>query len=199
MAVQVVAEGILFSTDRNITVSLTDDSGGLVGQSQRPKVLKWPNREIIIGYVGQAEIEEKPTDLWLYDFIGAHLDEEGESLLELARALKARLEFAFRNEDQDDPEALVIHLGGFTARDGQWAPEVWFVRNPHGMDEFGYTDATNDFDATEELDAALELSGNEIRERVRALAEANSPFWFHQGYDIGTSMSWIRPPRSVCR
>jgi hypothetical protein len=186
MAVQIVAEGILFATDRNITVSLTDDSGGLVGQSQRPKVLKWPNREIIIGYVGQAEIEEQPTDLWLYDFIGAHLD-EGESLSELAHALEDRLEFAFRREDGDDPPALIIHLGGFIAREGQWVPEVWFVRNPHGMDETGYTNVTTDFDATEELGSRFDgLPGNEIRERVRALAEANSPFWFHQGYDLGT-------------
>jgi hypothetical protein len=189
MVVQLVAEGILFATDRNITTTLSGADTTMIGQSQRPKVLKWPNREVIVGFVGLGKLEDKPTDLWLYDFIGAHLD-ESESLCELALALEDRLEFAFRNEDPDDVPELIIHLGAFVERDGEWVPEVWFIRNPHAMNEAGeYTDVSLDFDATEELATPARfagMSGNEIRERVRAMADRNQPFWFHQGYDLGT-------------
>jgi hypothetical protein len=30
------------------------------------------------------------------------------------------------------------------------------------------------------------MTGNEIRERVRAMVDQGQPFWFHQGYDLGT-------------
>jgi hypothetical protein len=114
-------------------------------------VLKWPNREVIVGFVGLARIEDKPTDLWLYDFIGEHLD-PGESVEDLAVGLKDRLVAVFRNGDPVKVEGLTIHLGGFVCRDGEWIPEVWFIRNAHGMDEAArYVDVTNDFDVSEEL------------------------------------------------
>jgi hypothetical protein len=191
LAVRVVGEGIFFATDRNVTIELPDASPARIGQSQRPKVLKWPNREVIVGFVGLARLglRQQPTDLWLYDFIGEHLD-EGESLGELATALKDRLELAFQTEDPVEPEGLTVHLGGFVERDGQWAPEVWFIRNSHGMDETGrYINVTHEFDVSEELSTPgrfIGMTGNEIRERVRTLAAAGEPFWFHQGYDLGT-------------
>ena len=58
LVVQLVPEGLLFGADRNITsqLKLSDGSVEIVvsGQSERPKVLKWPNREVIVGYVGAA-------------------------------------------------------------------------------------------------------------------------------------------------
>lgn len=54
--VQLVPEGLLFGADRNITSETTlGDATVLVtvsGQSQRPKVLKWPNHEVIVGLIG---------------------------------------------------------------------------------------------------------------------------------------------------
>ncbi len=189
MAVRVVAEGILFATDRNVTVQLPGATASRVGQSQRPKVLKWPNREVIIGFSGVAWLEDQPMDLWLYDFIGRHLD-EAEPLADLAAELKNRLEFAFRRRDAEEPGGLILHLGGFVEKDGEWVPQVWFVRNPHGLDEAGsYINVTNDFDASEELltpGRFAAMSGNEIRDGVRAMADRGEPFWFHQGYDLGT-------------
>lgn len=50
LLVQLVPQGILFGADRNVTTEVSQ-GGHLVvqGQSQRPKVVKWPNREAIIG------------------------------------------------------------------------------------------------------------------------------------------------------
>jgi hypothetical protein len=189
MAVRVVAEGILFATDRNVTVELPGASATRVGQSQRPKVLKWPNREVILAAVGLAWLEDQPMDQWLYDFIGRHLEPD-QSLADLAAALKDRLEFAVRREYPDNPSAVILHLGGFSEREGQWTPEVWFVRNAHGLDEAGqYVDVTHEFDVSEELGIPgrfAGLAGDEIRKRVRELADRGEPFWFHQGYDLGT-------------
>ena len=70
LLVEVVPEGILFVADRNVTAFQT--VGGRIesrGQSQRRKVLRWPDRTAIVGYVGEAEIGGVPTDDWLYDFI----------------------------------------------------------------------------------------------------------------------------------
>jgi hypothetical protein len=68
---------LIFGADRNVTSQLTVRDGSVevvvTGQSQRPKVLKWPNHEVIIGYVGSAEIAGLPIDQWLYAFIGRNL------------------------------------------------------------------------------------------------------------------------------
>ncbi|MGZ4287334.1 MAG: hypothetical protein ACXVHB_23970 [Solirubrobacteraceae bacterium] len=179
MAVRVVGEGILFATDRNITTELPGASPPSIGQSQRPKVLKWPNREVIVGFVGLARIDDRPTDLWLYTFIGEHLD-VGEAVGDLAIALKDHLDATFRHRDPRKAEGLTLHLGGFAWKDGEWVPEVWFIRNSHGMDEAGrYINVTNEFDVSEELSTPgrfIGMTGNEIREHVRAMADRGDPF-----------------------
>lgn len=188
MAVRVVGEGILFATDRNVTIELPGASPSSIGQSQRPKVLKWPNREVIVGFVGLARIDDQPTDLWLYDFIGEHLD-VAESVGELATALKVHLDGTFRHRDPSKAEGLTLHLGGFVWRDGQWVTEVWFIRNSHGLDEAGrYINVTNEFDVSEELSTPgrfIGMTGNEIRTQVRGMANRGEPFWFHQ---VGTTV-----------
>ena len=58
------------------------------------------------------------------------------------------------------------------------------------MDEAGRSiNVTNEFDVSEELSTPgrfIGMTGNEIREHVRAMADRGDPFWFHQGYDLGT-------------
>lgn len=45
MVVQVVRDGILFGADRNVTTDLCVGDDVLAsGQTQHPKVLKWPNQ-----------------------------------------------------------------------------------------------------------------------------------------------------------
>jgi hypothetical protein len=81
LVVQLVREGLLFGADRNITTTVrlgTGPQGTVIasGQAPRPKVLKWPNRPVVVGYVGRARIAGRYTDEWLYDFIGRNLDTE---------------------------------------------------------------------------------------------------------------------------
>lgn len=66
LVVQLVPEGVLFGADRNVTTTVQQGALIASGQAQRPKVLKWPNREIVVGYVGRAKIRDLHTDEWLY-------------------------------------------------------------------------------------------------------------------------------------
>jgi hypothetical protein len=158
------------------------------GQAPRAKVLKWPNREVVVGYVGKAEIAEGEfTDEWLYSFIGRNLDTD-LSLRQLAENLKRDLERDLRGAVADEP--MLLHLGGFVEEAGQWEPRVLFVRNARTLDALGnYTDIEADFLVTEELDTPgyfQGMSGNEIRADLDRRAQAWTPLWFHQGYDLGT-------------
>jgi hypothetical protein len=78
LAVRLVPDGLIFGADCNVTSRWVLEDGGVLitasGQSERPKVLNWPNREVIVGYVGAARIEHRATDEWLYRFIGGRLD-----------------------------------------------------------------------------------------------------------------------------
>ena len=158
----------------------------MLGQSQRPKVLRWPNRKALIGYVGAATIGGLPTDEWLYDFIGDHLD--FASFEVLAHDLKAAIqEQRALDEGSRDPEALVLHLAGFEERDSHQVPVVWYIRNPHGMKEGYYTDIRKEFLCTEEFWRYFpDVPPSQIRNRLAQLASNNRPFWFHQGLDLGT-------------
>ena len=184
MVVQLVPEGLLIGADRNVTTQARSGRVVRIGQSRRPKVLKWPNRELLIGYVGLAAVMEEPIDQWLYRFIGRHLDED---LGTVASALKQELEA----ETLLYGEPLIIHLGGFARVDGDWRPVVWFIRNTHRLNiqTGAYEDIRADFAVSEEISSPTyfgELSVEEIRANIRQRAEQWQPFWFHQGYDLGT-------------
>ncbi|MCJ7667952.1 MAG: hypothetical protein MUP04_06700 [Anaerolineae bacterium] len=192
LVVQMLPQGIIFGADRNITVTrVASDSSGrsvtfVLGQSQRPKVLRWPNKKALIGYVGVAEVGGIPTDEWLYEYIGNHL--EFPSFETLAYDLTETIqEQRALDEGQNEPEALVLQLAGFEERDAQQVPVVWYIRNPHGMRDGFYTDIRKEFLCSEEFWKYFpNIPPNQIRDRLNRLALDNRPFWFHQGLDLGT-------------
>ena len=128
LVVQLAPAGMLFGADRNITTDLKLSSGQMTtvlsAQTERPKVLKWPNHEVIVGYVGQAELDERPADEWLYGFIGRHL--HFRNLQEVADALTADLNVLLP-DFSDEP--MILHLGGFEKVEEQWTPRVYYIRN----------------------------------------------------------------------
>src|ERR1700694_2310657 len=128
MVVQLTPLGILLCADRKLTSPVTLPRGKkeivLQGQSQSPKVLKWPNHELIVGYVGQGELAGKPSDAWLYSFIGKHL--QFANLQDIADALTADLNALFPTFP-DEP--MILHLCGFEMDKGQSKPRIYFIRN----------------------------------------------------------------------
>jgi hypothetical protein len=187
MVVQLVRDGLLFGADRNITSSLRNSSNVVAtGQSPRPKVLKWPNHEVVVGYVGRATISDGVyTDEWLYDFIGRNLHADlgqltHDNLQQLAHGLKDRLEFDMRGTV--GASAMVLHLGGFVDDDaGGWKPEVWYIRNSVAP----YIDVWSEFLVSEEIKVKFPwITGDEIQADLAERARNWQPFWFHQGYDL---------------
>lgn len=186
LVVQLVREGLLFGADRNITTSLRRGPDVLAsGQSPRPKVLRWPNRQVVVGYVGRASVAGQHADAWLYDFIGRNLD-TNLSLRQLAENLKSDLECDLGDEVGAD--AMILHLGGFVEDAGQWKPQVWYIRNARGLDALGYKDIVGEFDVpSDEIPKYFQgMTGDQIRADVEQRAKNWEPFWFHQGYDLAT-------------
>ena len=111
LLVEVVPQGLVFGADRNVTFTKQrmTESGNITieihGQNQRSKVLRWPNRKALVGYVGAAEIGKIPTDEWLYDFIGSHVD--FISFEVLSESLRSKVEEQRRIDEGDlKPETL---------------------------------------------------------------------------------------------
>lgn len=197
LVVQLVPQGILFGADRNVTTELSQ-GGRLVvqGQSQRPKVLKWPNREAIIGYVGAGSIRDVPTDQWLYhSFIGQNLSFTG--FKSVAESLTDQLNSEMASGRLS--ERLIIHLGGFEEVKGEWTPVVWFIRNTTGLKPTGEYVLGQLFECSEEISDPRYFggkSGNEIRKDLEARVNNWGFFSFRQGFDLGAFNAFdsvIRP------
>ena len=183
LIVHLVPQGLLFGADRNITAEIRREDGGIEirvqGQSQRPKVLKWPNREAIVGYVGAAEIASMPTDLWLYQrLIGRNL--AFPDFDTVAYSLQRELNACLASGDLAGP--LVVHLGGFEQVGSEWKPVVWFIRNTTGLTNVGTYVLGTGFECSEELLKPTYFgskTGSEIRAEVQ-----RAYFSFRQGYDL---------------
>ncbi len=196
LVVQILSQGILFGADRNISfISTRRTSVGqtinIMGQSQRRKVLRWPNNKALIGYVGAATIANLPTDEWLYNFIGKNLN--FQNFEELAIHLRNEVQMQRTIDEKDrDAEPLIIHLAGFEDRDSIKIPVVWYVRNSHRLDPvIGYADIRKDFAVSEELwkkEYIEDSIPQNIREFLDRRARNFQPFWFHQGVDLPPSI-----------
>lgn len=153
-----------------------------IGQTQRPKVLKWPNHDTIIGYVGAGAIGGVSTDQWLYAFVGRHLT--FPDFATLATELTAELNAALAAGELAD--ALILHLGGFEDVAGEWTPRIWFIRNTTDLSAAGYTQGQQ-FSASEEIAQPTYFgtkTGNQIRADVVAMVQSGGLFSFRQGFDL---------------
>ena len=182
MVVQLAPAGLLIGADRNITsqVTLSDGSTRIVvsGQAQRPKVLKWPNHEVIVGYVGQAILADRPTDEWSYSFIGRHLDYG--SLQELADELTSDLNYLLPTFAESP---MIVHLGGFEIVEGQATPRIFFIRNTIGLTPGGAYVIGNKFDCSDEV-IDPQYFGTKTGDAIKAQVAWPNYFSFRQGYDL---------------
>ncbi len=202
LVVQVLQEGIIFGADRNVTKTSvrTSRNGRTIsttyGQCQRPKVLRWPNNKALIGYAGAATIGKMSSDNWLYDFIGRNLS--FNRFDELSRTLRNEVQSQRAiDEEDEEPEGLIIHLAGFEEREQRKVPVVWYITNCHGLDPIkGYASITKEFGPSEELWQAKYIeksTPDTIREYLGQRAKEYEPFWFHQGFDLGVfnTLDWF--------
>jgi hypothetical protein len=182
LVVHLVPQGLIFCADRNITATRRNGVLLLRGQTQRPKVLKWPNRDAIVGYVGQARIGTVETDEWLYSFIGRNVTFPDFDVL--ADALTNDLNAAMQaGEITGD---VTLHLGGFEQVNGEWTPRIWFIRNTTALTPTGPI-LGQSFVRSEEIAQPGYFggkTGNQIRLDVANRVNHGGLFSFRQGYDL---------------
>ncbi|MEP7341527.1 MAG: hypothetical protein ABI977_27595 [Acidobacteriota bacterium] len=201
LVVELVPEGIVFGADRNISdthvgpVEVLEDSaqGRFIEQphyhyfqSSGAKILRWPKRKALIGYVGEAIIGGTPSDEWLYDFIGENIN--FDNFTGLAESLRRGVEDERRkDEGEENPRALIIHLAGFEEREGIQVPAVWVIRNDH--DPPYLKDLRKEFLAIDciwpDL-AKASLAPQDFRNHLTERAMKYNPLWFHQGIGLAT-------------
>jgi hypothetical protein len=201
LLIELVPQGIIFGADRNITIERvkvrheeSQDGTTFIEerhehrcQSPRPKVLRWPQRKALIGYVGEAQINNVPTDEWLYDFIGDHL--QFDSFETLAESLRRSVERQRRiDEGDNDPAPIIIHLAGFEEREGIQVPAVWVIRNDHSRRPQYLSDIRKEFEKADCIweERPWQVTPRNIRNVLSEQANLFKPLWFHQRYDLGT-------------
>jgi hypothetical protein len=182
---EVVADGIVFAADKNVTITKFDGDGNAVStvQDLGSKILRWPKRKALLGYVGCAQIGSQTTHDWLYDFIGEHIDFTEPAVV--AYDLRDRLQTRIGGPDAP---ACIVQFATFVNREGHIVPEFWHITNIPGLTPTGYQPASETFSASERLlgfhliDEGVTPAG--IREYLRNRALQFAPFWFHQGIGL---------------
>lgn len=178
LVTELLSSGIVFGADKNLT---RYDLNGTPSQpAQTTKVLRWPNKDTLFGFVGVAELNGKLLPEWL-EFIQDETDPDWE-LCETAEFIQRKVQEDWVNADP--PEGLIIHLAGFTESRGLTLPEVWHIANVSGLGLYGYTEFSNEFYCEEAFMQEMpQIHPSEIRKRLRVLEKQLQPFWFHQGFD----------------
>ena len=181
---EVLADGIVFAADKNITISKLDGQGNVVSTVQEPgsKILRWPKRKALLGYVGCGQVGGQTMQEWLYDFMGEHIEFTEPEVV--ANEMRDRLQ---SNLGGPGAAASIVQFATFARREGHIVPEFWHITNIHGLTATGDYDPPSDsFIASERLLGVHlnQASPANIRGCLRSCANQFRPFWFHQGLDL---------------
>lgn len=185
LVVEVTSEGMIFGGDKNVTSTYPD--GTTKQEKQTEKVLKWPNNQALIGFVGNGSISGKSTTDWMKEFIQANLN--FTSLSDTAEKLRREVETQRLKDEGANRQArgMIIHLGGFTKRDNIDVPEIYLITNVHGIGKYGYEPADQKYNVSEEFWKYFpQDKPKDIKKTLKVLSKNLEPFWFHQGFDLFT-------------
>ncbi len=148
-------EGIVFVADKNATITQIP-SGKKHVEPTATKVIAWPFQKAVVGFVGLGRLAGRlPMDEWMRIFIAETrvFDDIGR----IAHKLRDRIQEDF---DKDYPMAtdirknhLVIHLGGFTTKNGTQTPVMYHIWNHGDIDpNTGYPVAERNFKISEDIE-----------------------------------------------
>lgn len=184
LVVNATSEGIIFGADR--LSRWGPDPNGNVGFAEGFKILRWPNRRAMVGFVGMADLgrrsERNSTFEWLTDFIGENHD--FDTVAALANNLTSQVQRQFNQDGwQGEPDdVFVLELAGYErSSDGTVLPTIWHIANTHGIENGSYTNIDSNFGASEELISKYSVAD---RENMRTVLR-NRPHWIHQTGDFG--------------
>lgn len=173
--------GIVFGADRNVTIK--DTRGDY--QEQESKVFNWPRDDVIFGYVGVARLGGKPIREWLNEQLPSYSNIT--QLSKIADRLRYQIEEQRLADNSDnEPQALIIHLGGFEYSENGYIPQIWHIANVKNIGLYDYLEFSREFYAEDGFSEEMrkrEITDSEIRDYLCVKAKQLDPFWFHQGYD----------------
>ena len=180
-------DGIVFAADKNLTLRQIDTGKQTILEGDLTKVLMWPNRRAVVGFVGLAQLEDLKTDEWLRIFIAE--TRNFNSLEATASLLGERLNSVVGTIRGSVAEyRLMIHLGGFESIDNIPTPVMYTITNIPELDgKGGYASATRHFDIVEVFRPAYESwpdpseYPSEIRERLEEMENRDHFLWFNNG------------------
>ena len=180
-----LADGFVFAADKNVTITKLDGHGNGVStvQDLGSKILRWPRRKALVGYVGCAQVGGQTMYDWLYDFMGEHIAFTEPAAV--ANDMRDRLQ---RELGGPGATRSIVEFATFARKEGHVVPEFWHITNVHGLLATGYQPASDTFIAAEQLLGVHlkneQISPANIRDYLRSCASQFRPFWFHQGFGL---------------
>ncbi len=179
----VVPEGLIFAADRNVS----DPHGKVSGRS--PKIVRWLNPPLLVGYVGKAYVSGVPTHEWLTAFLDGNATDD---LGALADRLAEKLEMAFEGYATED-RGTIVHLGAFEHRPDGPLPAIWYIRDAQIRLD-GSIEHLAKFEPRDELkrDPTLNgayfgtATGSQIRHLLQSSGTPLPWAGYRQSFDLGT-------------
>jgi hypothetical protein len=191
-------EGIVFVADKNATITYRTPAGERkYVEPTATKVLSWPWRRAIAGFVGLGHLAGHTMDEWMRVFIaGSH---EFDDICTLAAGLKARIQDDFRKDFSPNADLsnaqLVIHLGGFTVKEETAVPVMYHIWNHGSVDpKTGeYPPGERTFQISEDIERDFTTKGwpspedypTRIRHRLQNMINERRYLWYNNGANIG--------------
>jgi hypothetical protein len=186
-------EGIVFAADKNATITYIP-SGIKHVEPTATKVLSWPFQKAIVGFVGLGRLAGRlMMDEWMRIFIAE--TRELDDIDRVAHRLRDRVQEDF---DKDYPapadtrdKHLVIHFGGFAARNGIQTPVMYHIWNHGDIDLVtGYPPADRNFRISEDIERdfrAQTKSSNYpagVRDWLTSKINVGEYHWYNNGANL---------------
>lgn len=186
-------EGIVFSADRNATIIYRSQKQKQLKQcvdvGSATKVLAWPRKTAVVGFIGLGSLAGLSMDEWIRQFIVSTRDYDG--IDSLARQLRDSIQ---KDWDYDHPSSkdislagLIVHLGGFRSDQNVVVPAMYLITNVPGLKERGgYPDPTTDFTVSDQIAGHMTNWGvtypSGVRDKIAQIEQRGDLLWFNNGY-----------------
>ncbi|MGB2809447.1 MAG: hypothetical protein WBC22_17025 [Sedimentisphaerales bacterium] len=189
-------EGIVFAADKNATITYVRRSGQKRHvEPTATKVLSWPHRKAVVGFVGLGILVGLKLDEWMRIFIAGNRD--FDSLDTIAEHMQQAIQEDFNREYPEDTDLsnahLIVHLGGFTRRENVAVPVMYHIWNHGDIDPRTgeYPGAQRTFKLREDVESQFKTWPNPndyprcVRQRLQRMIDERRYFWFNNGADFG--------------
>jgi hypothetical protein len=178
--IRILADGIIFGADRNLTVNNIAD-----GTRTTTKVCKSEDGNVLIGSIGAASMGGQDSLHEIAKLVNTH---QGKPLSQIATEVQSGVFQQRLQDDKESPRAQIVNLAGFEERDGVMLPENWYISNCYELTVDGhYADIRGEFGCSPEIKIKSEerkVAASELRNRLRTLQNALRPFGFQHSINL---------------